>query len=54
MTSWELRVSIDISKPLCRGRIISLADEGNDWEEGMERNEKNNFRIFFHSLIWEF
>ena len=31
MTSWELRVSIDISKPLCRGRFISLADEGNDW-----------------------
>ena len=20
---------------------------------GMEMNEKNNFRIFFHSLVWE-
>jgi len=20
----------------------------------MERNEKNNFRIFFHFLVWEF
>ena len=20
----------------------------------MERNENNNFRIFFHSLVWEF
>ena len=24
------------------------------WEEGMERNEKNNFRILFPSLVWEF
>ena len=24
------------------------------WEEGVERNEKNNFRIFFPSLVWEF
>ena len=23
------------------------------WEEGMERNEKNNFIIFFLSLVWE-
>ena len=29
------------------------------WKEGMgwngkERNEKNNFRIFFHFFVWEF
>ena len=23
-------------------------------ENGMEKNEKNHFRIFFPSLIWEF
>ena len=24
-----------------------------EWN-GMRRNEKNNFKIFFHSLIWEY
>ena len=24
-----------------------------EWN-GMERNKKNNFRIFFPSLVWEF
>ena len=24
------------------------------WEEEMEMNEKNNFRIFFPSPVWEF
>ena len=28
----------------------SCLGEGN----GMEMNEKNNFRIFFPSLVWEF
>ena len=28
-------------------------EEGMEWN-GMERNEENNFRIFFPSLVWEF
>ena len=28
-------------------------EEGMEWNE-MKRNEKNNFRIFFPFLIWEF
>ena len=24
------------------------------WEKGMERNKKNNFKLFFPSLVWEF
>ena len=36
-----------------RGYSGLVWEEGMEWN-GMERNEKNNFKIFFTSLVWEF
>ena len=33
------------------GRVFS---SGLVWEEGIKWNEKNNFRIFYPSFVWEF
>ena len=36
------------------GFAVADVQLGLVWEKRMEMNEKNNFRIFFHSLVWEF
>ena len=42
----EIRINEFFTKP-------SFRKEGIEWNE-MKMNKKNNFKIFFHSMFWEF